>query len=235
MHVDQAALRSGAQGRCELDEGPSIPLVTARRLGCDSSVVTIVEDDDGEPLDVGRRTRSIPPALRRALKSRDRGCCFPGCTHTRFVDGHHIRHWADGGETRLSNLVSLCRFHHRQVHEGGIVVERLDDGAWRFIRPSGAVLVGCAPGHSAPITAPVAVPFSAPVSATADWTDVVAAHRAQGLDIDADTAATRWRGERMDHVLAMDILVQRAETAGTLRRRYDGPAAQTSTATLKPP
>ena len=112
--------------------GPAIPIETVRRLGCDSSIVTIVDKDDGEPLDVGRRTRSIPPALRRALNSRDRGCRFPGCTHTRYVDGHHIHHWADGGETKLANLVSLCRFHHRQVHEGGLTVERLDDGAWRF-------------------------------------------------------------------------------------------------------
>ncbi len=137
VHVDHARLRQHAAGRCELDDGPAIPVETARRLACDSSVVTIVEDDDGEPLDVGRRTRSIPPALRRALNARDRGCRFPGCTHTRFVDGHHIHHWAHGGETKLSNLVSLCRFHHRQVHEGRIAIERLDDGAWRFVRPGG--------------------------------------------------------------------------------------------------
>ena len=91
-------------------------------MTCDSSMVTIVEDERGEPLDVGRKTRAIPPALRRALASRDKGCRFPGCTHTRYVDGHHVKHWADGGETRLSNLVTLCRFHHRAVHEGRLVV-----------------------------------------------------------------------------------------------------------------
>ena len=118
-------------GRCEVDEGPAIPIESARRMSCDASTVTIVEDERGEPLDVGRKTRTIPPALRRALNSRDRGCVFPGCTHKRYVDGHHIHHWSDGGETKLSNLVTLCRFHHRAVHEGGIKVERLDDGAWR--------------------------------------------------------------------------------------------------------
>ena len=155
VHVDYATLRQHASGRCELDEGPAIPVETARRLGCDASVVTIVEDGDGEPLDVGRRTRSIPPALRRALNARDRGCRFPGCTHTRYVDGHHIHHWADGGETKLANLVSLCRFHHRQVHEGGLVVERLDDGAWRFVKPSGEAFVSSALGYTRPLDMPL--------------------------------------------------------------------------------
>ena len=117
----RVACRRAKAGRCELDDGPAIPVETARRLSCDASVVEILENGEGEPLDVGRKTRTIPPALRRALKSRDQGCVFPGCTHKRFVDGHHIHHWAEGGETKLSNLVSLCRTHHRAVHEGGIV------------------------------------------------------------------------------------------------------------------
>jgi hypothetical protein len=196
VHVDYATLQQHASGRCELDEGPAIPVETARRLGCDASIVTIVEDGDGEPLDVGRRTRSIPPALRRALNARDRGCRFPGCTHTRYVDGHHIHHWADGGETKLANLVSLCRFHHRQVHEGGLVVEHLDDGAWRFLKPSGEAFVS-----------------SPHCAESCDGTELMAAHLAQGLAINARTAATRWRGERMDYVYAMDVLIQRASTA----------------------
>jgi hypothetical protein len=108
------------------------------------------------------------------------------------VDGHHIQHWAEGGETKLSNLVSLCRFHHRAVHEGGIVIERLDDGAWRFVKRSGEALHSCAPGCTQPF---------------GDWTRLPAAHLEQGLHIDANTAATRWRGERMDHGLAIDLLV----------------------------
>jgi hypothetical protein len=132
VHVDAQTLIERTAGRCELEEGPSLAAETARRMTCDSSMVTIIEDERGEPLDVGRKTRAIPPALRRALASRDKGCRFPGCTHTRYVDGHHVRHWADGGETKLSNLVTLCRFHHRAVHEGRLVIERLDDGAWRF-------------------------------------------------------------------------------------------------------
>ena len=198
VHVDHDTLRNAAPGRCELDDGPSLAVETARRLACDSSVVRIVEDADGEPLDVGRKTRSIPPALRRALKSRDQGCVFPGCTHKRYVDGHHIEHWADGGATRLSNLVSLCRFHHRAVHEGGIRIERLDDGAWRFVLPNGESRLSCAPGHTLPM---------------GSLRDLVATHRSAGLRIDARTAATRWRGERMDHGQAIDSLLFRSRAA----------------------
>jgi len=109
---------------------------TVRRLGCDAAVVRVLENAEGEPLDVGRKTRVIPPALRRALKRRDGGCRFPGCTHTRFVDGHHIEHWADGGETRLDNLVSLCRQHHRLLHEGGYGIVK-DGPVFRFFRADG--------------------------------------------------------------------------------------------------
>jgi hypothetical protein len=101
--------------------------------------------------------------------------------------GHHVRHWADGGETKLSNLVSLCRFHHRQVHEGRIRVERLDDGAWRFVKPGGEAFVSAAPQR----TWPLALPPRADCSDTT----LIAANRAHGLEIDSRTAATRWRGE----------------------------------------
>jgi hypothetical protein len=90
--------------------------------------VVELKERDGEPLSVGRKTRSIPPALCRALRRRDRGCRFPGCENHRFVDAHHIEHWARGGETSMDNLVLLCRTHHRLVHEGGYFVERLPPG-----------------------------------------------------------------------------------------------------------
>lgn len=153
LHVAAATLggSDGAVGRCELEDGPAIAAETARRLACDASLVTILEDGRGEPLDVGRKTRTIPPALRRALAARDGGCVFPGCTHRRYVDGHHVQHWADGGVTSLGNLVTLCRFHHRAVHEGGIAVERLGDGAWRFTRPDGTALETVAHGHTRPL------------------------------------------------------------------------------------
>ena len=145
VHVDAQTLKHDHAGRCELEEGPAMAAETARRLACDASLVSIIENEQGEPLDVGRKTRTIPPAIRRAFNSRDRGCRFPGCPHTRYVDGHHVKHWAKGGETKLSNLVTLCRFHHRQVHEGQVVVQILDDGAFRFVRPDGRTLDSSAP------------------------------------------------------------------------------------------
>ncbi|MBX5460994.1 MAG: HNH endonuclease, partial [Steroidobacteraceae bacterium] len=87
---------------------------------------------------------------RRALQARDRGCRFPGCTHTRFVDAHHVQHWAQGGETKASNLVLLCRRHHRFVHEGGVRIEVLDDGAFRFVKPDGQALDSLPPQRRTP-------------------------------------------------------------------------------------
>lgn len=139
VHVDVQTLKNSTAGRCELEDGPSLAAETVRRLACDASLVTVIENEDGEPLSVGRKTRAISPALRRALNARDRGCRFPGCPNTRYVDAHHIRHWVHGGETKPSNLVSLCRFHHRQVHEGRVTIDVLDDGHCAFASPAGRV------------------------------------------------------------------------------------------------
>ena len=198
VHVDKETLDKRASGRCELDEGPAIPVETARRMSCDASKVEITEDEPGEPLNVGRKTRTIPPALHRALKSRDQGCVFPGCTHKRYVDGHHIEHWADGGETKLSNLVSLCRFHHRAVHEGGVRVERCDDGAWRFVMKSGESVSSCAPGHTRPLYTPA---------------DLANGNAERGIHITPNTGSTKWTGERMDYGLAIDSLIYRTRRA----------------------
>ena len=111
-----------------LDDGPDVSAETSRRIGCDCTVVPIKEDDNGEPLSIGRRSRLVPPAIRRALRLRDDGCRFPGCTRKQFVDAHHIEHWSEGGETSLDNLVQLCRHHHRLVHEGGFSCERTGAG-----------------------------------------------------------------------------------------------------------
>jgi hypothetical protein len=140
VHVTAETLATGTDGRCELDNGPRLAPDTARRIACDGSLLRITDDAAGNPLDIGRKTRAVPPAMHRALRSRDHGCRFPGCTHDRFVDAHHIQHWANGGETALDNLVLLCRRHHRLVHEGGFGVERIADGALRFIRPDGRVI-----------------------------------------------------------------------------------------------
>ncbi len=94
---------------------------------------------NGQILSVGRKTRTIPPPIRRALEFRDQGCRFPGCT-SKHCDAHHIEHWADGGETKLSNLVLLCRRHHGQLHEGGFRVQMNKEGAVQFVHPRGRPL-----------------------------------------------------------------------------------------------
>jgi len=137
VHVSAESLAGEADGRCELDNGPSLAPDTVRRIACDSSLLRITEDKAGNPLDIGRKTRAVPPAMRRALKARDGGCRFPGCSHHRFVDAHHIRHWANGGDTSIDNLLTLCRRHHRLVHKGGFGLEQNEDGRLRFTRPDG--------------------------------------------------------------------------------------------------
>ena len=138
--VDAGVLRDGA-GAAELDRsGPVAPEV-ARRLACDASIRRVVMAGRSEPLDVGRRTHVVPPAMRRAVVVRDRHCRFPGCDrpHT-WSDAHHVRHWADGGETAVRNLLLLCRRHHRLIHRpGGFSLELLD-GRPVFRRPDGSPL-----------------------------------------------------------------------------------------------
>ena len=92
-----------------------------------ASLVVMTEDERGDVLDIDRKSRTIPPSMARALRTRDQGCRFPGCTNRCFVDGHHIKHWSAGGETKLDNLVQLCRTHHRLIHEGGFSVERASE------------------------------------------------------------------------------------------------------------
>lgn len=119
VRVDLAALSLEETEHCEIDETGVITPEAARRIACDASVHRIITNGDSEILDVGRRTRVVPPALRRALVARDRGCTHPGCDRPhRWCDAHHVVHWADGGETDLDNLVLLCRRHHRMAHEG---------------------------------------------------------------------------------------------------------------------
>ena len=190
VHVDAETLQHSHAGRCELEHGPSIASESARRLACDCSVIRIVEDAKGEPLDVGRRTRTIPPGIRRALQARDQGCRFPGCTFKRYVDAHHVKHWVNGGETKLSNLVTLCRFHHRLVHEGQVAIQTLDDGAFRFVRPDGRA-------------------FDSPMPAPKDWTAMVATHDVAAIHITPSTAVTRWTGEALDLDLAVGWLMQK--------------------------
>ena len=114
---------------------------TARRIACDAGKVRMTHGS-GQILSVGRKTRTVPPPIRRALEFRDQGCRFPGCT-SKHCDAHHIVHWADGGETKLSNLVLLCRRHHRLLHEGGFSVRMNEERAVQFLDPRGKPLERC--------------------------------------------------------------------------------------------
>jgi hypothetical protein len=136
VHVDVQTLAADLDGRCELDEGIALAAETARRLTCDGSIVELLERN-GEVLSLGRKRRTVSPALRRALASRDRGCQFPGCHSQRFVEAHHVKHWSRGGETKLENLVQLCRRHHRLVHERGYTVKVGDEGEIAFVNHYG--------------------------------------------------------------------------------------------------
>jgi hypothetical protein len=191
VHVDAATLGSEQiVERSELETGPSIPPETARRLGCDAALVRVIEKD-GQPLSVGRRTRTIPPALRRALRVRDGGCRFPGCTHSRFLHAHHIEHWARGGRTEMENLVQLCSHHHRLVHEGGYRVERRAGRSIRFRRPDGRE-----------------IPQSVTLGVGGPPLDQQ--HRLRGLAIDQRTIEPRSHGDTLDYDIATECLLRKA-------------------------
>jgi hypothetical protein len=139
VHVDQAALRGGVSHQTSAARA-DLPIETIKRLTCDGSVIRVTEDQNGKPLDVGRKRRTVSQAIKRALWSRDRGCSFPGCERTHFVDAHHIRHWADGGETGLENLTLLCTQHHRLLHEGRFAIRRDGKREIYFARHDGRVI-----------------------------------------------------------------------------------------------
>ena len=161
-------------------------------------------DDEGRIVEIGALTRTIPPAIRRALQARDHGCRFPGCD-IAFGQGHHIRHWAHGGPTTLSNLVLLCRRHHAAVHEDGYQVERAADGEVTFRRPDGRE------SREAPLALQI----------TADPVEMFRLH----ADGDGSCGHTRtgsggWLGERFDIGYAIDVMHPR-----TARQTNSDPAA----------
>jgi hypothetical protein len=191
VHVDANTL-AGEEicERCDIENGPSIAPEIARRLGCDGALVTIVERD-GQPLSVGRRTRAINPALRRALSTRDGGCRFPGCTHTRYLHAHHIRHWAHGGTTEIANLIQLCHHHHRLVHEGGYEVDVGPSGRPRFRNPHGWT-----------------IPAQGEV-ATASGTSLRRQNHRVGIDVTPDTCRPLFPGDRLDYGIAVGGLANK--------------------------
>jgi hypothetical protein len=138
--VDLDVLRAMEQGTADLDHGGIVHPESARRLACDASVRRIVLGPRSEPLDVGRKTPVVPAAIRRAVIARDKTCRFPGCGRpAAWCQVHHVKHWADGGETSLANGVLVCGRHHHLVHEEQFTVEMVD-GEPVFRRPDGSVI-----------------------------------------------------------------------------------------------
>jgi hypothetical protein len=175
IHVNANAATSdrriAAEDTCRLDSGEFLAPSVVWRLACDARVRTVIEDGAGNVLDIGRRT--LPTRLKFPLRARDRGCRFPGCT-SRQVEGHHVEHWADGGATRLDNLVSLCAHHHNSLQRVEFrVVE--GDGNFRFISPTNREIK----------------PACYPQFVQADPRAIESEHRAVGPTIGAHTVAGR--------------------------------------------
>lgn len=136
VHAQLQGLVQGTGG-CELEDGPVISPETARRLACNARVQTVVEDAAGEVVALGRLTREPPAWMVRQVRHRDRECRFPGCGTRAFTEAHHIVWWRDGGRTDLDNLVLICSFHHRLVHEHGWSLRREPGGGLGWFRPGG--------------------------------------------------------------------------------------------------
>lgn len=187
---------AGAPDVLSTEEGSHVPAGTSRRLSCDAEAVKVTRGPDGSVLDVGRRRRTVDWRLRKALEIRDGGCRFPGCG-SRYTQAHHAVPWAEGGETALDNLILLCRFHHRMVHEGGWRVEmpQTETGA------AGAAYFKDPDGTGVPAAPPLCEEVAAartPDAGLADW------HRRAGID--PWTGAGRWEGDRLDMDWALWVL-----------------------------
>jgi hypothetical protein len=132
-------------GAAAMGFGATISAARARWLACDGNVTRIVIGPEGQPLELGRSHRVVPPHLRRAVEQRDRHCVFAGCDAPSYwCDVHHLVHWADGGDTDLHNSGLLCERHHTKVHHG-FRIERQPDGRWRTYRPDGTEILLATP------------------------------------------------------------------------------------------
>jgi hypothetical protein len=190
VHVDQDPLATDGVMAATLEDGTAVSAETLRRVACDCGLVAVT--GNCEALNIGRRTRAIPPAIRRVLLFCDRGCAFPGCTHDRFLHGHHIQHWLHGGKTSVDNLALLCSRHHLLVHEGGWLMERGEQGACLFVAPDGARVEAAAP--------------PAITCDTLTWLQEWADER--GLDLGPNANLPLWDGTRPDYDLAVAGLMR---------------------------
>ena len=214
LHVDVKTLQENTKkhspdhAHCCIGDESWVHPDVAKRLSCDASLVTVLEDEKGNVLNIGRRSRTIPPSIKRAMDIRDQGCRFPGCINKHYVDGHHIKHWADGGETKLDNLVTLCRHHHRKLHEGEFDVKAhptipndflFTDRHGHEIEPT--------PGH-----------FFTDHDVSAETLDIEVA----SPDVSAETCQTKWMGERMDENYVVDLMIDK-EILAKKRASQDSP------------
>ncbi len=187
IHLDRDLTSSDGKLGAALEDGTHVSAETLRRVACDGGVVVAAVDEQGAVLDIGRRTRALTAAIRRALWIRDQGCRFPGCSNERFLHGHHIKHWLHGGRTSLDNLVMLCSFHHRLIHEGGFSIRLAASGEVQVHAPGGA-----------PLTRNSDAPNDVGgVVWNSDWWD---------SDVDAHLATPSWDGESVDYEAAVGAL-----------------------------
>ena len=212
VHLGQEALAADGQWAATLEDGSLVSAEALRRVACDCALVAMGGDGEGETLNIGRRSRSIPPAIRRALMVRDRGCAFPGCPHTRFLHAHHVKHWLHGGETSLENTCLLCSCHHHLVHEGGWTISRGADGSLVFHSPSGQALA----------QNPRREPVEDIVGWMREWADE------HSLELGPQVNMPLWDGSKPDYDLAVSWLLEygddrRAAAHPTCRRLGRGP------------
>jgi hypothetical protein len=189
--------------RCHVEDGPAISVSTAQMLACTAALSWMRHGDAGEILALGRRRRRPSSAIRRAARERDHGRCrFPGC-ESRRIDLHHIQHWVNGGRTDPDNLISLCPWHHKIVHDRGYLIAAPPPGGgtFTFYRPDGTPLPAC------------------PALPEPDGS-IDTAHDA---DITPDTIVPPWHGERLDLDHAIYICFANARTREERERDPDGP------------
>ena len=205
LHVDINTLRrqsdvvGEANKHCHLGDKQWVSPKTARRLACDASLVTVLENERGDVLNIGRRARTVPASIKRALAIRDKTCVFPGCCESRYLDSHHIRHWADGGETSLANLATMCRYHHRLLHKGAFDMR---------VESSGELFATSRLVFSTPSGKEIETSFfpQFPAQAAASGEESL---RNAAPTVNANTCVPHWTGEYCGYGMAVDALLAR--------------------------
>lgn len=195
VNLNAANINTQIEGGAALhfEDGGFLHPNLVRKLACDASLRAVGEDDAGNVISVGRKSRIIPRGMAMALKQRDQGCQYPNCHQTRWTDAHHIKHWADGGETSLDNLITLCRFHHTSLHRGDYQIEQSNAGT-RFVSKHGFEIKRVLP-HT-------------PQNANEVVKAIELEHKRQGVNITPARAVTRWDGGGMDYSVAIQQLFQ---------------------------